>query len=122
MRLKRLAEFTPLDGLQVGLALMLAYWAHRYAAGLDVLAVASAWTFAAAFILTALVRLTSRPERLDVATLALGIGALAAPFVLGFADIAGAKAPHLKIGIVAVIFAGLHMATRFSDGGRTENA
>lgn len=122
MRLKRLAEFTPLDGLQVGLALMLAYWAYRYAGGLDALAVASAWTFAAAFIATALVRLTSRPERLDVATLALGIGALLAPFLLGFADIAGAKAPHLKLGIVAVVFAVLHMATRFSAGGRPESA
>lgn len=110
MRLKRLVEITPLDGFQVGLALMLAYWGHHHAVGYDPLAVASAWAFAAAFIVTALVRLTPRTLTQDVGTLALALAALAAPFALGFTDIAGAKAPHVKIGIVVAILTGLRMA------------
>ncbi len=122
MKLKRLDDITPIDGLQIGLAVLLAYLAHRYAAGVDALAVASAWTFAAAFIATALVRFTPRAELQDIATLSLGIGALVAPFALGFADIAGAKGPHLKIGIVVLVFATLQLAMRSTEGGRAEGA
>jgi hypothetical protein len=119
MRLKRGSELTAIDALQAVLACLLIYWTHRYAGGgIDPLAVVSGSLIGFGFLVTAFARVGADPAGQDVAVLVLGLGALLSPFLLGFADVSGAKGMHVKVGLVLLFTAVLGMAARYLDPPR----
>jgi hypothetical protein len=114
MSLKRWNELTPIDAMQAALALLLVYWTYRYAGGgVDTPALVSAGLIGFGLIVTAFARVAPDLERQDVAILFLGGAALVAPFVLGFADVSGAKGMHAKVGLVVLFVTGVRMAGRY---------
>jgi hypothetical protein len=107
---KRKTEETALDvvNLVVGLCLILSPWVLGFAA--ETGAAWNAWIVGAAIALVAIGALVAFKEWEEWANLVLGLWAIVAPWVLGFAGlIAAATWTHVVAGLIVAVLAGIEL-------------
>lgn len=103
--MKRRTEETTIDivNLVLGLCLAIAPWALGFTG--ETVAAWNAWVVGAAVTLLAAGTLVSFTEWEEWANLALGIWAVLAPWLLGFAGVAHAMYAHVIIGLLVATLA-----------------
>ena len=91
----------------LGLCLALAPWALGFTG--ETAATRNAWIVGAAIALIALGALFAFREWEEWVNLALGVWAILAPWLLGFAAVAGAMYAHVIIGLIVGVLAALDL-------------
>lgn len=105
----REAKETAIDLVNVvlGLCLVFAPWALGFTS--EMAATRNAWIVGAAIALIALGALFAFREWEEWVNLALGVWAILAPWLLGFATVAAALYAHVIIGLIAGVLAALDL-------------
>jgi SPW repeat len=105
----REAKETAIDLVNVvlGLCLVFAPWALGFTS--EMAATRNAWIVGAAIALIALGALFAFREWEEWVNLALGVWAILAPWLLGFATVAAALYAHLIIGLIVGVLAALDL-------------
>ena len=106
---KREAKETAIDLVNVvlGLCLVFAPWALGFTS--EMAATRNAWIVGAAIALIALGALFAFREWEEWVNLALGVWAILAPWLLGFATVAAALYAHVIIGLIVGALAALDL-------------
>jgi hypothetical protein len=96
---------TALDVVNVvaGIGLAVSPWLAGYAG--EAYAAWNAWIVGAAVALLAIGALTMFHQAEEWANLALGLWAIASPWLLGFSAVSGAVAFHVILGVIVAAFA-----------------
>ena len=105
----REAKETAIDLVNVvlGLCLVFAPWALGFTS--EMAATRNAWIVGAAIALIALGALFALREWEEWVNLALGVWAILAPWLLGFATVAAALYAHVIIGLIVGVLAALDL-------------
>jgi SPW repeat len=105
----REAKETAIDLVNVvlGLCLVFAPWALGFTS--EMAATRNAWIVGAAIALIAVGALFAFREREEWVNLALGVWAILAPWLLGFATVAAALYAHVIIGLIVGVLAALDL-------------
>ncbi len=105
----REAKETAIDLVNVvlGLCLVFAPWALGFTS--EMAATRNAWIVGAAIALIALGALFAFREWEEWVNLALGVWAILAPWLLGFATVAAALYAHIIIGLIVGVLAALDL-------------
>ena len=104
----REAKETAIDLVNVvGLCLVFAPWALGFTS--EMAATRNAWIVGAAIALIALGALFAFREWEEWVNLALGVWAILAPWLLGFATVAAALYAHVIIGLIVGVLAALDL-------------
>ncbi len=114
-RLKNFRDRNPADGINIlaGLGLALSPWFLEFT---TVAAAAwNAWIVGAAIALIAVAALISFHRAEEWVNGALGLWAVIAPWVLGFADLQPATAAHVVLGLLVAVLAAVAL---WSDHNR----
>ena len=91
----------------LGLCLVFAPWALGFTS--EMAATRNAWIVGAAIALIALGALFAFREWVEWVNLALGVWAILAPWLLGFATVAAALYAHVIIGLIVGVLAALDL-------------